>query len=144
MTDTSPQARNAIARQSDLFRLARSRYDLTRKSLSTLSGISESTLKGWENGAAMPAWAIGALGEAGVPDDLLSLVTAPFGRAVTTIADNDGSELDDLGEAADELASEVRQARHPRSPGGVAIVPQEAAVIKETGRRVVSMARAVA
>lgn len=143
MKELSLHARNSVNRQADLFRLAKARHGLDFATLETLSGIPRSTLRDWSKGTVMPAWAIGELGEAGVPDELLSLITAPFNRDVTTAAPDDGSQLDDLGEAADELASKVRHARHPKSIGGVAIVPQEASEIKETGRRVVAMARAV-
>lgn len=140
MADLPPQARNSIARQADLFRLAERDCGLTIAALARMSGISASTLAGWRSGAAMPAWALGALGDAGVPDDLLSLVTSPWHRHVGTDPDDDGHDLDQLGEEADALASEVRRARGAKSPGGTAIIPIEAARIKERSRRVAAHA----
>lgn len=131
MANLSPTARNSVAAQQELFRRAASDElpePLTLRALEQRTGISFSTLKGWRDGAAMPAWAIGELGDAGIPDHLLSLVTAPWKRNVSTDEDGDG-DLDTAALAANDFSNEVQRARHPASPGGPAIVPQERAVI---------------
>jgi len=134
MANLSLPARDSVAAQRELFRVAATK-GLTLKVLSTRDvHLSYSTIKGWATGeTAMPAWAIGALGEAGVPDDLLSLVTQPFGRSVVSDEEGDG-DLDDAAIAASDFACEVARARHPNSPGGIAIVPQEKSMIEPKRR----------
>lgn len=91
MTELSREARHSVARQADLFRIAKDRDGLSRAALSTLAGIPESTLKGWARDTVMPAWGLGALASAGVADDLLSLVLDPFGMRVTRRDDRAGA-----------------------------------------------------
>jgi hypothetical protein len=134
MADLSLPARDSVAAQAEMFRLAQAECGLSLRAISQRSPIPCSTLKGWRDGAAMPAWAIGELGDAGVPDHLLSLVTAPWKRSVLTDEETD-SDLDDAADAAGEFAASVRRARHPQSPGGVHIVPQERAEIVPIGRK---------
>lgn len=133
-------ARDSVEAQRELFRLA-AKEGLTIPVIAARSPLHESTMKGWRDGAAMPAWAIGALGEAGVPDELLSLVLEPFSRFVVT-DDGDEGDLDTAGLDAGDLAHAVQRARHPASPGGVAIVPQERAEIVPIIRRSVASGRA--
>jgi hypothetical protein len=137
MSDLSIPARNSVEAQREMFRRAAADEQLPLAAIAKLSGIAATTLKGWKDGAAMPAWAIGALGAAGVPDYLLSLVTEPWQRSVVTDEHGDG-DLDSAAIAANDFSAEVLRARHPASPGGVAIVPQEAAVIHPKRQRAVS------
>lgn len=65
------------------------------------------------------------------------------GQGAFDIPDGD-DDVDELAEEADGLSAEVRRARSPKSPGGQNIVPIERESIKRRGRRVCSMARAVA
>jgi hypothetical protein len=134
MTDLSLPARDSVAAQQELFRLAQKECGLSVRVISQRSPIPYNTLRGWAKDTAMPAWALGELADAGVPDHLLSLITAPWKRSVITDEDSD-ADLDDAAEAADEFATEVRRARHPKSPGGTAIVHGERAVIIPIGRR---------
>lgn len=136
MAELSIPARDSVAAQIELFRRAKAEEGLSQAVLHNRDNhLRKSTLRDWANGAAaMPAWAIGALGEAGVPDHLLTLVTAPWSRSVSTDEETD-TDLDDAADAADEFVAEVRRARHPRSPGGTAIVPQERGVIVPIGRK---------
>jgi hypothetical protein len=144
MADLSLPARDSVAAQREMFRRAESEDGLSIAALSKRSAIGASTLKGWKDGAAMPAWAIGALGAAGVPDHLLSLITEPFARCVVTEENGDG-DLDTAANDALEFAGEVARARHPKSLGGVAILPQEKSVIHPKRQRAVaSMRRAAA
>lgn len=143
MADVSLPGRDSVAAQSELFRLAAKEVGLTITAIAARSPLKVSTLKGWRDGAAMPAWAIGALGDAGVPDHLLSLVLAPFGKHVGTDEDGEG-DLDTAGLDAGEVQHAVARARSPSSPGGIAIVPQERAqIIPLIERSVASGRRAV-
>lgn len=141
MADLSPAARDSVAKQHELFRRADAEEGLSINVLYERTPskyrISKSTMRGWKAGAAMPAWAIGALGEAGVPDHLLSLVLAPYGRRVMTEDEGEG-DLDTAADEALDFAHEVQKARSPKSPGGIAIVPQEAAVIQPKRQRAAS------
>lgn len=143
MADLSLPARDSVAAQRELFRRAAADHQLPIASLAKRSGVSASTLKGWNDGAAMPAWAVGALGAAGVPDELLSLITEPWQRCVVTEEGGDG-DLDTAAIEASEFAQTVQRARHPNSPGGVAIVPQEAAAIHPKRQRAAAAMRRAA
>jgi hypothetical protein len=143
MADLSLPARDSVAAQQELFRRADHEEGLSLRAIAARTPIAYNTLRGWANGAAMPAWAIGALGEAGVPDQLLSLVTAPFGRCVVTEEDGEG-DLDTAALAANDFSNAVQQARHPSSPGGIAIVPQEAALIQPKRQRATAALRRAA
>jgi hypothetical protein len=126
-----------------MFRRAEAEEGLSLRVLSKRSPIPYTTLKGWRDGAAMPAWALGALGEAGIPNEILSLVLEPFRRHVGT--DEEGeSDFDDAALAANDLSTAVQRARHPKSPGGVAIIHTERAEIIPIARRAAAKARAVA
>jgi hypothetical protein len=117
-------SRQTRSTQRRIFRLARHNHGLVRKAISIDSGIPYSSLTGYANGSVlMPVTAVIRL--AGViPDDLLSQLFAPADRHLVPDEDDD-SDLDDLGGVADEIASEVRKARHPKSPGGVEIIAIE-------------------
>lgn len=110
-----------------MFRLAERDLGLTIAELARQSGISKSTIKGWRDGSAMPAW---ALGELAIPDDLASLVLDPFGKFIGTAGEDDG-DLDALATKASEFLAEYSKARHPDSPGGIHIVHTEKASLTE-------------
>jgi hypothetical protein len=144
MADICRIAQNSVANQGELFRLAERDHGLSLKLLSAKTGIAYNTLRSWRDGTVMPAWGLFKLGSAGgVPDYLLSFVAEPFERAVVTAEDGDG-DFDTAGLDASELAHEVQRARHPASPGGTRIVPQEAAIITLKARKSASSARKVA
>lgn len=130
MGNLSLPARDSVAAQINLFERAKAEEGLSIDALHYRDNhLRKSTMRDWANGsAAMPAWAIGALGAAGVPDHLLTLVTAPWARSVTTDEETD-TDFDDAADAADEVVREVRRARRPDSPGGTAIVHTEKAKI---------------
>lgn len=142
MADIPLPGRDSVEAQREVFRLA-AIDGLTIDVLAKRSPLKASTMKGWRDGAAMPLWAAGALGEAGVKDEHLSLLLAPFARHIGTDEDGDG-DLDTAGLDAGEAAHEIQRARHPNSPGGVAIVPQERAVIVPILRRAVASGRRAA
>jgi hypothetical protein len=143
MADLSQKARNSVELQRELFRLAEAEHGLSIAVLSRTRKIPISTLKGWREGSAMPAW---ALGELELPDDLASLVLTGYRRAVITITDDgeQAEDFDNLGLEALGLAGEIQQARTENSPGGTNIIHIEKEAIRKRARRVSGQARAVA
>lgn len=138
MSDVPLPGRDSVDAQRELFRLAAKECSLTIAAIAARSPLKTSTLKGWRDGAAMPAWAIGALGEAGVPDHLLSLLLAPFSRHVGTDESVDG-DLDALGrEAAHFVADEL----DAKADGKV--TPIERSKLKERASRIAGVARRAA
>jgi hypothetical protein len=143
MAELPLPGRDSVAAQAEMFRRAAAEEGLSIPAIAKRSPLSASTLKGWRDGAAMPAWAIGALGAAGLPDHLLSLVLEPFGKHVGSDEDGEG-DLDTAGLDAGEAQQAIQRARHPASPGGVAIVPQERAVIVPLLKRSAASSRKAA
>lgn len=126
---------DVAGRVADMFRLAERDHDLTIKRLSLLSGMSAETLNTYRNGTAIPLHAFVQLARY-IPDDLLTMCVEPAGKYVgSELGDGD---LDTAGLEAGEAAHAVQRARHPASPGGVAIVPQERAEIIPILRRAVA------
>jgi len=141
MSDRCANAQYSVDRQADLFRMAERDHGLTIALISRRTKISESTLRGWRDGTAMPAWALFQLGsEGGIPDDLVSMLGEPFRRSVVTNDADDEGLFDDLAAEAGELVQAVARARHPNGPGGTAIVPQEKAALVVVARRVMAAA----
>lgn len=138
MADIPLPGRDSIEAQREMFRLAERECGLSIAAIASRSPLHLGTLKGWRDGAAMPAWAVGALGTAGVPDHLLSLLLAPFGRHVGTDEGSDG-DLDVLGREAahfvgDKLDAEadgkvthIEKARLQQSAARIAGVARKAA-----------------
>jgi len=112
--------------QERMFRLAERDCGLSLKKISLESNIPYNTIRSYAGHSGVPAMmSLAVLNKlAGViPDELLSHLTQPGGRH---IAENyEDPDLDALGEDADAVATEVRRARHPNSPGGTNIVPME-------------------
>lgn len=123
-----------------MFRRAASEHGLTLNVLSQRSPIALSTLRGWSYGAAMPAWSIGCLAEAGIPDDLLSLLLEPFARHVGSDG-NTEVMFDHAAADAMAFATQASAARSPDSPGGTTIVPQEAGVLRKLACKLAASAR---
>lgn len=142
MCNLQALARNSVTAQERMFRLAERDHDLSIRALRLETGIPKTTLEGWKAGTTMPAWAIGALGKAGVPDYLLSLVLHPYGRHVGTDDDGAGA-LDELVRETAGFTSDYLEATAPDSPGGPNVIPMERAKLAERALRVESKARAV-
>lgn len=143
MSEIPLAGQDSVSAQADMFSRAASEHGLTIAILAKRSPLKVSTMKGWASGTVMPAWAIGALSAAGMPDELLSLVLEPFAMHVGTNADDDG-DIDALAEEAGEFHHEYARARHPNSPGGVAIVPQEKATLVPLAGRLKAKSRKAA
>ena len=131
------------ARQADYFRIAKNRDDLDCKRLALLTGIPFSTLTTWATGGpAMPAWAMFELAQH-IPDDLTCMLVERSGKYVGTCEPGDGG-FDKLAREASGYTAEYLQATDPAGPGGAAVVPMEAARLKERARRVACSGRAAA
>lgn len=130
--------RDSVEAQREMFRLAQKELGLSIPVIAKRSPLSESTLKGWRDGAAMPAWALGALGNAGLPDHLLSLVTEPFGKHIGTDGTDDG-DLDALGR---ESAGYIAEKLEAEADGVVTHI--ERSKLKERAHRICSVARRAA
>jgi hypothetical protein len=142
MTDTRGTEQETKARQGELFRLAERDYGLTLDALATETGIGLSALKTYNHSnifarAKMPLWVFIRLC-AVIPDDVSSVMLEPVGKRVASM--DGGDDLDALAVEAGDYAHEYGKARHPASPGGVAIVPQEAATLHDIRRRMTARA----
>lgn len=138
MSNIPLPGRDSVEAQRELFRLAAKEQGLTIEVIAQRSPLNVSTMKGWRDGAAMPAWAIGALGAAGIADHLLSLITAPYGRHVGTDETGDG-DLDALGREAAHFNAEKLDAE---ADGVVTHI--ERGKLKHRARRIASVARKAA
>lgn len=138
MTDLSLPARDSVEAQRELFRLAEKECGLSISVIAARSPLKASTMQGWRDGSVMPVWALGALGAAGVPDHLLSLIMAPYGKHVGTDECGDG-DLDALGR---ESAGYVSEKLEAESDG--IVTPIEKAQLKERALRITCVARKAA
>lgn len=143
MADGTLPQRDSVAAQRELFRRAEAEEGLSIAVIAKRSPLPLSTMKSWRDGAAMPAWALGALSAAGVPDHLLSLILEPFACFVVSETDGEG-DLDTAANDALDFASAVTRAHHPDSPGGLTIVPQEKALIEPKRQRAAAAIRRAA
>lgn len=138
MADIPLPGRDSIDAQREVFRLAEKEEGLTLAAIAARSPLKLGTLKGWRDGAAMPAWALGALGAAGVPDHLLSLLIAPFGKHVGSDESDDG-DLDVLGREGAHFLAEKADAE---ADGVVTHI--ERSMLKGRARRIAGVARKAA
>jgi hypothetical protein len=127
MADLDQCARNSVALQREVFRLAEAEHGLSISVLARTRGLKLS---------AMPAWALGALR---LPDDLVSLILSPFGKHVGTDEDGDGGCVDDLARETAGFTAEYME----RAADGV-ICHIDKAALKKRARRLTPKARAVA
>lgn len=132
MSDTQAAGQDSIDQQAELFRLAESRYGLKISEISSRTKIPLPTLKGWRRGAAMPAWGLFALKRAGVPDELLSLISLPFGCSVSSRGEVD---IEELCEIAAELDQMYTDSRRPHSEAGINIGHTESARLAEIAEK---------
>jgi hypothetical protein len=143
MCNMSGLARDSVQAQERLFRLAKRDHNLSIQTLHLETKIPKTTLEGWKNGATMPAWALGALGKAGVPEYLLSLILDPFQRFVGKSETGDGIYHEAAAEA-NAYVQEWLSATNPNSENGASLSPREAARLAEVARRAGGKLRAVA
>ena len=136
MADLSQSARNSVALQHEMFRLAKNDYGLSTSVLAKRAKLPKSTLDGWASGhTQMPAW---ALGELGLPDDLTSIILNPYGKHIGTDEPDDG----DLATLGREAAGFVSEKLERMSDGKLCHIDQ--AALKGRARRIAAIARRVA
>lgn len=143
MCFNSSQAQHSVLAQERMFRLAERDHDLSLRTLAAESQIPLRTLQNWKAGAVMPAWALFALGQAGIPDYLTSLVSNPFAKHVGT----NGAEEGTFHKAAIEASgynAEFLEATSPDSEAGPDLSPRERAKLSEIAARAGGTLRAVA
>lgn len=138
MADVPLPGRDSIEAQRDMFRLAEKEEGLSLAVIAQRSPLKLGTLKGWRDGAAMPAWALGALGAAGVPDHLLSLLLEPYAKHVGSDETDDG-DLDALGREGAHFLAEKADAE---ADGVVTHI--ERSKLKGRARRIAGVARRAA
>lgn len=118
-------ARAVTSAQAHMLDLASRKYGFTRKVLALETGISESTLKMYEQGTAMPlATFVRIIGVKDFPNELASLVLEPSAKVIED-ASAEETDFDDMARAAINLLARYVDARHPSGPGGVRIVHSE-------------------
>lgn len=135
MADLSQAARNSVALQREVFRLAEHEHGLSIAVLARTRGIGSSTIRGWRDGAVMPVWAIGELR---LPDDLTSMLLDPWSKHIGTNEIEDG-DLDALEVEASGVVHEIAKAKRDK-----VVTPQERAKIGGLVRQMIPTARAVA
>jgi hypothetical protein len=141
MCNEHREFRNYVDAQIEMFRQARYDHGLPPSVLAKKSHIPLTTINGWAGGTAMPAWAFSILCRF-IPDEVTNLLMEPSAKSIVP-TDSEDAQLEDIFCEAAELVCEVQRARHPASPGGVAIVHSEKGPIKKRIRTVGAKARAV-
>lgn len=120
--------------QSDVFRLAERDYGLTKKVISSKSGIGYDSVLDYASGkTAMPVVALIKLCDV-IPDHLLSQLLDPVGRHIASNAQRDG----DLSELGREAANFTHDYVDAVSDGNV--TPIERAKLESDARRLVGAA----
>lgn len=139
MADRCAFSENVLARQCDMFRIAKRDHGLTDKVLAAETGFKLDTITTWTKGTAMPAYALVKLCRI-MPDHLTSMMFEPADKYVGTIAPGDGS-LDELAREAAEYNVEYLNAHDPKSENGPGLSPREEANLKFKSKRLAAVAQ---
>lgn len=133
---------DVLSNQERMLRLAKRDFGITEKVIVAETGIPLTTVQSWKRANAPVAMALAdfVLVCRVIPDSLTSLCLEPSAKHIGTNGDDEG-DLDSVAEHAGEFAHEYQKARHPASPGGVDIVPTEAANLHDIRRNMVASAR---
>jgi hypothetical protein len=141
MCNEHPEFQNYVATQCEMFAEAK-RVGLPPRVLARKAVLPPTTVEGWANGTAMPAWAFSILTRF-LPDEISSMMMEHSDKVIVPAVPEDAL-IDDLVTEAAELGADYARARHPNSPGGIRIVHSEEPPIKRRARRVAALAAAVA
>jgi hypothetical protein len=138
MPDRDGTKHDVLSAQEAMLRLAERDYGLTAKRLHAETKIPLSTIQSWRRATAPACMSLADFVAVCrvIPDDLTTLCLEPAGKNIGEAA----TDLDELATHASDYAHEYQKARHPNSPGGTAIVPQEAATLHEIRRRIGAVA----
>jgi hypothetical protein len=140
--DRDGTKQDVLANQERMLRLAERDFGITTKVIAAETGIPLPTVQSWRRTPPVAmSLADFVLVCRVIPDSLTSLCFEPSAKHVGTNGPDEG-DLDAVAEHAGEYAHEYQKARHPASPGGVQIVPQEAAKLHDIRRSMVAKARA--
>jgi hypothetical protein len=142
MTDARGTEQETKAAQAEMFRLAEHIHGLTLATIESEAGLRDGALKPYNHSnifarAKMPLWIFVRVC-AVIPDDVTSLAFEKIGKCIRSV--DGGDDLDALAIEAADFAHTYSRARHPASPGGTTIVPQEAATLHDIRRRVTARA----
>lgn len=138
MSDRDGTKHDVLSAQEAMLRLAERDHGLTAKRLHAETKIPLSTIQSWKRATAPACMSLADFVAVCrvIPDDLTTLCLEPAGKNVSDAS----ADLDELATHAGDFAHEYQKARHPSSPGGTAIVPQEAAQLHEIRRRIGAVA----
>lgn len=144
MAEIPPLGRDSIDAQADAFRLAKNDgFDV--QVLSSRSGISISTLKGWASGrSAMPAWAAGELVRHGFPPEHMSCILERYGLEI--VSEESGCEhaLFNLQQALLEFLTTKALARSDQSEARSELSHREIALLRKQAAKIATLARRAA
>lgn len=145
LRDRDGTKQDVLSNQERMLRLAERDFGITTKVIVAETGIPLSTVQSWRRSNLPVGMSLGdfVLVCRVIPDSLTSLCLEPSAKHIGTNGDDEG-DLDAVASHAGEFAHEYQKARHPASPGGVAIVLQEAAKLHEIRGGLVSVARKAA
>lgn len=145
MRDRERTKHDVMDRQERMLRLAERDLGLSSSVIAAETGIPLSTVQSWRRATAPSAMSLAdfVLVCRVIPDHLTSLCLEPSAKHVGTSGPDEG-DLDAVAVHAGDYAHEYQKARHPASPGGVHIVPQEAARLNEIRGGLVAKARRAA
>lgn len=142
LRDRDGTKQDVLSNQERMLRLAERDFGITAKVIAAETGIPLPTVASWRRSPPVAmALADFVLVCRVIPDSLTSLCLEPSAKHVGTSGPDEG-DLDAVAEHAGEYAHEYQKARHPASPGGVQIVPQEATKLHDIRRNMVAKARA--
>jgi len=142
LRDRDGTKQDVLSNQERMLRLAQRDHGITANVIAAETGIPLTTVQSWRRSPAVAiSLADFVLVCRVIPDSLTSLCLEPSAKHIGTNGDDEG-DLDAVAEHAGEFAHEYQKARHPSSPGGVQIVPSEAANLHDIRRNMVARARA--
>lgn len=145
LPDRDGTKQDVAAAQERMLRLAARDFGITKAVIAAETHIPIETVRSWSRATAPVSISLAdfVLVCRVIPDSLTSLCLEPSAKHIGTNGDDEG-DLDAVASHAGEFAHEYQKARHPASPGGVAIVPQEAARLHEIRGGLVAKARKAA
>ncbi len=143
LPDRDGTKQDVAAAQERMLRLAARDHGITKAVIAAETRIPIGTVRSWYRATAPVAMSLAdfVLVCRVIPDSLTSLCLEPSAKHIGTNGDDEG-DLDAVASHAGDFAHEHQKARHPASPGGTAIVPQEAARLHEIRGGLVAKARA--
>jgi predicted transcriptional regulator len=138
MSNLDREQRDVVDRQERVLRLAERDHGLSISVLSAEAGLSESSLRSYKTGTAMPLHNAVKLASV-LPDHLVSLWFEPAGKVVIDRASDEDALLDQL-----LLESTGYSAEHVERRADGVICPRDKEALRDRARRVAAVATKVA